>query len=327
MELALIEPHESASGIGAFVSGFYPELESRGADRVGLNTPDFPLLQMSLDVNIFLPRRIKEISDNYDVVFVPSHTLIAGFDPRKTDSEIAVMVHDLERYPAKNGNLISRFNRNRAVDRLKYCDYVFAPSESTRIDILKYTDVELEKTVVIGEGVSKIKDRQEVDIDDFFLYVGGMQERKNVDTLVKAFSEADTGKKLVLAGRIYDEKNKEDIEDLVERRGLEDRVRFLGEVSEEELAYLYENTDGYIHPAFFEGFGRPPVEAAGHGAPVAVVKGTAPSELLDGALKVEPTVEGIRSGIEEISQENVQDIDFGWSEPVEKFLEEAGDIN
>ena len=327
MELALIEPYEKESGIGAFVSGFYPELESRGAERIQIDTPDFPFLQTTLDINMFLPRKLRSLSSKYDFIFIPSHSLISGFDPKKADSEIAVMVHDLEQYPAKTGNFLSRFNRNRAVEKLKHCDYVLTPSESTRLDILKYTEVDIEKTKVIGEGVEMIDGRQNVDVDDFFLYVGGMQKRKNVDTLIKAFSDADTEKQLVLAGRIYSEENRQKIVDLIEQKGLEKRVRMLGEVSEEELAYLYENTAGYIHPAFFEGFGRPPVEAATYGAPVAVVRGTAPSEFLDEALKMEPDVRGIRTGIEQIGPENSQDIRFEWSKTAEKFTDYIGGLN
>jgi glycosyltransferase involved in cell wall biosynthesis len=201
---------------------------------------------------------------------------------------------------------------------------VFAPSENTRIDLLKHTEVEIEKIHVIGEGVKKIEERERLDVpNDFFLYVGDMQERKNVDSLVKAFSRYAGSEELVLAGRVYKQSDKFRIQKLVKDLNLNGRVHFLGEVSEGELAWLYENTSGYIHPAYFEGFGRPPVEAAAYGAQVAVVKGTAPSENLRGVRKVGADYDSILSAMEDISsgsEATAQEVD-DWETVVDRFSE------
>jgi len=326
MRVALLEPYSESTGIGAFTSGFYPEAMTReGFERVELGVSEdvLPFLNTSFDVNYRVPKRLIKICRDFDAIFVPSHTLIAGFDPRKVEAEVGVMVHDLESYPANNGNLLQRFNRNRSISRLKHCDHVFAPSENTRIDLLKHTEVEIEKIHVIGEGVKKIEERERLDVpNDFFLYVGDMQERKNVDTLVKAFARYDGDEKLVLAGRVYNEGDELRMKNIVNEFGIDQSVNFLGEVTSRELAWLYENTSGYIHPAYFEGFGRPPVEAAAYGAPVAVVQGTAPSEYLDNSFKAHPTSAGLKQAMTEITEtpeKFVSEDSFSWQRVVENF--------
>jgi hypothetical protein len=67
------------------------------------------------------------------------------------------------------------------------------------------------------------------------------------------------------------------------------------------LAWLYSNTSGYIHPAYFEGFGRPPIEAAAYGAKVAVVQGSAPAEYLPHAIKTSPKADSLRDSLEDLS--------------------------
>lgn len=328
MEVALVEPYREGSGIGAFTSGFYPVVSSEeGFETVSLDVDsnNLPALNTTFDINIRIPQRLETLGKDYDLLFIPSHTLISGFDPRSIEAEVAVMVHDLEEYPAKAGNFIQRLSRNRSIQRLKHCDYVFTPSENTRIDLLKYTDIELENTHVIGEGVELADERQELSApENYFLYVGDMQERKNVDSLVKAFADYEGDEELVLAGRVYDNSDELRIRRLVNRLNLDQQVHLLGEITEPELAWLYENTAGYIHPAYFEGFGRPPVEAAAYGAPVSVVNGTAPAEYLSNAYKSSPKSSSLTEAMNELvshPERYLSEDIYSWEITVETFLE------
>lgn len=328
MKVGLIEPYEEKSGIGEFSRGFYNELEKeKGFNRVnlGLEENKLPVLDRTYKIRLSSARKIKELSEEYDHIFIPSHTWVAGFDPSDLECEISVMIHDMERYLVGDGNILQRSNRSKSVRNAVKCDYVFTPSEATRLSLLKSTDIDPDKTYVIGEGVEKIEEYKEMDLSsNYFLYVGDLQKRKNVDKLIQAFEEFEKDDfSLVLAGRVYDEKDRDRIlRKIKDNNGGE--IHMLGEVTKGELRYLYENTVGYIHPAYFEGYGRTPIEAAVQGAPVAVVKGTAPAEYLDQALKLLPTTKGIMSGLEEIAVNSgdyrlEQSEKFIWESVAEKF--------
>lgn len=330
MKVALIEPYSEKSGIGEFSRGFYSSLESReNFERIslGLDKKETPILDRTLKIHYIFGKKIRELEDEYDHIFVPSHTWVAGINPQDYDLEISVMVHDIERHLTESGNYLQNFNRSKSVQNAIKCGYIFAPSESTRLDLLRTTDVDPDKTYVIGEGATKIEEEEELEVPDkYFLYVGDFQRRKNIDTLVKAYRKyRDQGGEIdfVAAGRIYDESDRVRIENLVEDLGLEDNFHIYGEVSRCELAYLYSSTEAYVHPAFYEGFGRTPIEASLYDVPVAVVNNTAPAEFLERSLKMKPTTESIKHALFRINKnpsEFIENKSFSWEKVTKRFL-------
>src|SRR5262249_12881897 len=125
------------------------------------------------------------------------------------------------------------------------------------------------------------------------LGVGTLQPRKNHLGLIKAFHQAQSEKKgnrpamLALAGGhgwLYEETKQ-----LVADLKLEKKVRFLGQVSDLELAVLYSLADIFAFPSFFEGFGVPPLEAMACGAPVITSNTSSLPEVVgDAALTIDP---------------------------------------
>src|SRR5205807_74027 len=97
-----------------------------------------------------------------------------------------------------------------------------------------------------------------------------LEPRKNHLGLIKAFHEVQQRKEnsaiLAIAGGkgwLYEETL-----NTVKELKLEDKVRFLGRISDLELILLYSLADVFAFPSFFEGFGIPPLEAMACGAPV-----------------------------------------------------------
>ena len=105
--------------------------------------------------------------------------------------------------------------------------------------------------------------------DDFFLFLGNVEPRKNVNNTVKAFvafAEKNSKVKLVITGlkasfieNILSEINKTDYLS---------RIIITGFVSESVLLTLYSEAKVFLYPSLREGFGLPILEAMAFGTPV-----------------------------------------------------------
>ncbi len=125
----------------------------------------------------------------------------------------------------------------------------------------------------------------------FLLSVGGISPHKNLDRLIDAFSEVaampdQNELQLVMVGDYKGDVFRTCYEELRSRaqaKGTDDRVRFAGYVSDDDLAHLYAATQAFVFPSYLEGFGLPAVEAMACGAPVIASTGGSLPEVLDGA--------------------------------------------
>jgi glycosyltransferase involved in cell wall biosynthesis len=103
----------------------------------------------------------------------------------------------------------------------------------------------------------------------YILFVNTLQRYKNVATLVRAFVRLKDriGEDLVVVGKQTDYWQQE-VYPLIVAAGMEQRVRRLEGLSDEELRYLYERAALFVTPSLREGFGYTPVEAAIYQCPV-----------------------------------------------------------
>ncbi len=189
---------------------------------------------------------------------------------------------------------------DQAVQR---ADHIIAVSESTKRDICRLLGVSEAKITVIYEAahpgfrpidreVAKEHVRSRFGLSyDFILFVSTIEPRKNVAGLLRAYRRLRDDYKLpyglVLAGArgwLADE-----VYALVDDLNLSGYCRFLGPVSNDDLVYLYNAAACLAHPAFYEGFGLPPLEALACGTPVVVSDvASLPEVVGDAALIVDP---------------------------------------
>jgi glycosyltransferase involved in cell wall biosynthesis len=129
---------------------------------------------------------------------------------------------------------------------------------------------------------------QRLSNQTFVLSVANHYQHKNLATLVKALAKLPKHLreiKLVLVGQLPDllmgmrRDRCDDIRQLVQDLGLEDRVYITGYISDRKLAWYYHHADLFAFPSLFEGFGMPPVEALGMGLPVLTTRCTAIPEV------------------------------------------------
>jgi glycosyltransferase involved in cell wall biosynthesis len=181
---------------------------------------------------------------------------------------------------------------------------IIADSKSTRNDVLSYLAPVRCRVRAIHLGVDPVRFyyvaaesahshmRQKYDLpEEFILYIGTLEPRKNIARLIKAYKQGvvDRGlhHHLVVAGRrgwLYS-----DIFHEVEALKLGERVHFPGHIAFEDLAALYSMAHALAYPSLYEGFGLPCLESMSCGTPVIASDRSSLPELVDDcALVVDP---------------------------------------
>ncbi len=208
--------------------------------------------------------------------------------------------HFLTRRSARYYGLIDR--------AVRHADHIIAVSEATKNDLIRLTGTPEHKITVIYEAAEPIyfpiHDQQVLARihakyhlpEQYILFVGTIEPRKNLPTLIRAFDRLLTDYKveadLAIVGKegwLYEE-----VYQVVDELKLKERVHFLGRVPTADLPHLYNASQMLVLPSFYEGFGLPPLEAMACGVPVIVADTSAMPEVVgDAALRVSPDdVEG-----------------------------------
>lgn len=227
-------------------------------------------------------------------------------------------------------------------------DHIIAVSEATKHDCIKMLGVPEKKITVIHEAANPIyqplpkdearqvvKAKYQLD-QDFILFVGTIEPRKNLPGLLQAYRRLRDNYKreeiLVLRGSkgwLWEE-----VYETVARLNLEKHVAFLGRVPSEDLVYLYNAAGLLVHPSFYEGFGLTPLEAMTCGVPVVASNiSSLPEVVGDAALLIDPhDIDGLTVAIWRVLTEEELRKDlvckglkraqkFSWQEAARKTLE------
>ncbi len=176
---------------------------------------------------------------------------------------------------------------------LRLATKVVAISDYTKERMMQHFDISADKIDVVHIGfIAPPTQKESIPVPEhFFLFAGALKERKNVAGVIRAFAAFYQSNKdffLLIAGT----KRGTYFESLValaKELGVEDRIRFVGYVTNEQLAYLYEKAAALVFPSFIEGFGMPVLEAMSVGLPVITSKEGALAEVAgSAALLVDP---------------------------------------
>ncbi len=206
-----------------------------------------------------------------------------------------VTVHDLSLYTQSHTHEQANVTRGKRRMPLmaRRASAIISPSEWTKREIIQYLGVRPEKIRVIFEAArvemkpipreSCLPVLEKYGIrSPYLLYVGTIEPRKNLLTLIRAYEEllrtTPHKPQLVLAGGkgwLFDE-----VFNLVEELKLGENVRFTGYVQDADLPALYSAAHAFTYPSFYEGFGLPPLEAMACGAPVITSNATSLPEVV-----------------------------------------------
>lgn len=162
-------------------------------------------------------------------------------------------------------------------------DKIITISENSKKDIVRELGVPADKVVVTRPGVDldKFKFTNEKNEKSLYiLYVGTIEPRKNVASLIKSYGKIvkEFPHKLVIVGRKY--KGYEGLKKLAVKEGVSDRIEWKDYVDDAELINLYRGASLFVWPSVYEGWGFPPQEAMACGAPVIVSNGGALPEVV-----------------------------------------------
>ncbi|EKE22128.1 MAG: AprM [uncultured bacterium] len=233
--------------------------------------------------------------DKVDILWMPMHNIPLL---RRKNLKTVVTIHDLafKQFPhtfPKRDLFQLNFLTDLAVKR---ADKIIAVSQSTKNDILKfYPQIKEDKIRVIYHGFDGDLYRKRFDIElmnevlrkyhlkpkKYLLYVGAIQPRKNLITLVKSFEifkkENENSIKLVIAGGkawSWEETIK-----AIETSSVKDSIILTGRIPFEDLSILQQNAAVFVFPSLYEGFGIPVLEAFAANVPVICARNSSLEEV------------------------------------------------
>lgn len=236
--------------------------------------------------------------------------------PQSWDGPRIVTVHDLafeafpHFYPDFNREYFSRWGRECA----NSADAIVTPSRQTAADIERYWSIKNRPIVNVGastgfeiESTTKQSPGSNYDIvrelgirDPYILHVGGGHPRKNVESLIEAYSalgELRSDYQLVLINVNIDR-----IQIALEHFDIANRVVCTGFLPQAVLRDVYTHASIFVYPSISEGFGIPVLEAMRFGIPVVTSRvGSIEEVAQSAAVYIDPlSVESISSGMRRV---------------------------
>lgn len=190
-----------------------------------------------------------------------------------------------------------------SLEFLKKMDCLLAISQTTKDEIVKNLKYPEEKIKVIYCGIdNRFLDVKKLQYPipklpfqagkDYFLFAGGIDFKKNIEAIIRAYSELPhTYRKqteLVIVGKAAADQIKH-YYDVAAEYGVKDHVHCVGFVSDEDLVGWYCHAKALVFPSLYEGFGIPVAEAMACETPVITSNTSSLKEIATGhALLVNP---------------------------------------
>lgn len=203
--------------------------------------------------------------------------------------KILVTIHDLIfiRYPHQFPLIDRIIYKMKVVSSCRQSDMILAICEQTKKDLIDILSVPEEKIRIIHQPCHprfyhSLPETERSSIlaphgisGPYVLFVGAIEERKNVLRAVLAFHKmakeiphcfiiVGKGKGPYLA----------QIQDFINKENLSSRIKILSDITNEELPAFYQGADLFFFPSLFEGFGIPIIEALFSGTPVLTSHGS-----------------------------------------------------
>jgi glycosyltransferase involved in cell wall biosynthesis len=202
-----------------------------------------------------------------------------GFCSLRSSVPQIATIHDLnfEHYPKDLPWLVSRYFRFFFPKFARKAKRILTVSNFSKQDIIQTYGISSTKIFVVYNGISdEFRELSSEEISEtrqqytngkpYFLFVGSLHPRKNIQRLVQAFSEfsrVNSEIDLVIVGNAMWRQEAFNLS-----KETKTRVHFLGHLSTSELSHVTGAAFALSYVPYFEGFGIPLVEAMRCGVPI-----------------------------------------------------------
>jgi glycosyltransferase involved in cell wall biosynthesis len=238
---------------------------------------EFPHIVQGTNYNVYPYKRSLKVMNIYDLTFI--------------------------KYPNYIDSVVKTY-ANRIKHCLQWTDLILTISESSKNDIIKYLQVPPERIYVTPlasrydshdlsvEVTEELKQSVNYDFSQpYILFVSTIEPRKNILALISAFNELKQKSKIEQHLILVGQKgwHHKPIFAAIERSPWNSQIHHLDYLSDELVALLYSQTDVFVYPSHYEGFGLPVLEAMTIGAPVITSNTSSLPEVAgDAALLIDP---------------------------------------
>lgn len=243
---------------------------------------------------------IELTSTNPDLIHFPNFDLFFLNLPLRKTCPWVVTIHDViplifpEHFPPGIRGQVKFALQNWSLHR---ADAIITDSLSSKKDIIKYLHIPASKIHVIYLGVDQSFRPLNLVRKTYILYVGDVNYNKNLPALLQAFSTLPQELSLSLASRVWGQSIREvqALKQQIKQLGIAKRVRF---DTHPNLLKLYNQSQIYVQPSLYEGFGLPVLEAMACGTPVVATSVASLPEICStAAIMVSPDSHDLASGM------------------------------
>lgn len=305
--VALIaKPGGARTGVGRYVAMLEQGLRDAeiAVQRIAPSVPPLPAAcyratqRLGLDIRTFLLNfPIWASYPRADVYHLTSQNLASLLLFRRPPGAVVVTVHDIIPYMLRHDRQLCSYRTaaDRLFDRLamaglRRADLLIADSHYSKTCVIQQLGIAPERIAVVYLGIDQrtfrplavpdaVRERYRLPADRrYLIYVGSEDPRKNLSTLVRALArvrQQHLDVELIKVGRAHHEAERQRLLTLAAELGVDAAIHVLDDVSEDDLALLYNLAAVCVMPSLYEGFGFPVLEALACGTPV--VCSTAPS--------------------------------------------------
>ena len=250
-------------------------------------------LKKPLEKNNIVPLRIYAKLQSYNIappfdLFLPSVdlTIFPNFAtwPSVKSKYRATVIHDLTYlyYPevVEEKNLA---HLRRVVPRsIKKADFIITVSEAVKAELVKEFNLLPEKCIVTNippdesfyrKNTNEIHKKYSIPTDRYIYFMGNLEPRKDIPTLVEAYCKLPTTLKkeysLVMAGG-NGWKTEKSCQSIKKAQNAGENVIHVGFIDQKDAGAFYQKASLFVMPSIYEGFGIPILEALASRCPVVV---------------------------------------------------------